>query len=296
MIYRSDGKRPHWILFVIAAVLIALTLRGYVGMIQDCEEYVRLYKNPLVVTAKVVAHDEKKDNEGESTYYSYISYTAQGKEYNRVRYQTTSFRRELKAVGTTFSLELNPENPRQRMDQVSSASYVGFLALALGCSVALLLHTLRRMGYTGDMEGTVEEETVRRDLLTWARCGYLRTAVVLTVLLRLPVQLGFPMLADGASVITTVVLIVLGVYLVWDTARNRRLVLQGEYRVSADMLAEQAKEELNWHKLKFSGSCGEWDVLLNEKEWGKLRLDAPFYSVWLSERSIPVLHYSPVRK
>lgn len=294
MIYRSSEKRPHWILLAVAVLLITLTLRGYIGMIRSCGEYVRLSQRPLVVWAKVVAHEEKKDNEGESTYYSYISYDALGEEYRRVKYQSTSFRRELKEVGTTFKLELNPEDPGERLDQVSNPRYISCMATMLGCSLALFLHTLRRMRNSVTIEGPVDEEVVRRGLREWVRCNYVRTAVVLTVLLRVPVQLCFPMLVDAKALLGILVQIALGVDLICDTVKVRRLIQAGAFRISADMLAEKTDEKMDMYKLRFSGAQGEWEILLNGSECRNIRLDAPFYSVWLPDHSYPALKYRPV--
>lgn len=122
-------------LIIIIIILISICAIGLISGIFCIPDYVKYKDNALSVDAVVTHHKVEEPTTDDSTtdYISYIEYTVDGKVYSNIMYENTSIKSKLTPIGTTVTVKVNPENPKQLM------SSLGTMILISGTLVSLVI-------------------------------------------------------------------------------------------------------------------------------------------------------------
>ncbi len=138
----------------------------------DAEQYLRVYQNPLVVTATVTEYEDY-DDDGDTDYRSYVTYYVDGIRYSRIKYESADRKEQLTPIGDQVVIEVNPEAPFETLDEMKISSFGSAIVMfifvvpffAYMCSVFIAERRSKDFSYID------EKEKIQKDALltVWGR-------------------------------------------------------------------------------------------------------------------------------
>lgn len=275
---------------------VVFLVGGSIAFVARMEHYMRVYQNPLVVEAEVTHHAEESDDDG-TDYVSFISYTANGKTYRNIRYETKGNQKKLTPKGTIVTVEVSPEDPSQLIDKLASAQGGVAVMIPLG-GFALAgawkwgIPKLRSKGNGG----TPDEETVRRDLRLTILSRFLPAALLL-------ICAGYGLMYwRYAQVVGSWCLwVIVGAGAGWLCGailglRDMKAVKQGDYSLHRDVLVRKEYSTDSdgdpTYTLHYSTADRSWCCNVNQKRYHAAKEGTSVLAVYLPKKKKPILHYN----
>ena len=164
-------KKISWGKLVILPAVMVFLFAFLSVLGEDLVHYQWVYQNPLQVTATVTRY-EVDDSDDDPYYDVYVAYTAQGKEYKDIYYDSSYHLDELPSVNQTLTIAVSPLDPGVFLSNLYNSGYVfmGTLAifsLVLGWFMKTVLLCLRGKKMD-DLEP--ESQDIQKDLqlTAWA--------------------------------------------------------------------------------------------------------------------------------
>ena len=134
----STAEKTFFFFCKIGAVMLCVFVLGcfFYGM-HLCFNFSEIYDNAVTVKAVVVEHKEKESDDLGSSYHSYISYTYEGKNYEKKEYEVVTSKKDLTNIGETVFVKINPENPGDLLNDLAWSARFGVLFCGLTLFIAL---------------------------------------------------------------------------------------------------------------------------------------------------------------
>lgn len=161
---QQNGCLPQSIKRILWAVAMFILLIAAIGTFRDAEHYARVCDQPLTVTATVTDITATEDD-GDTVYRVYVSYTVDGQFYDGIEYMETKAFTRLPGRGTSVKLQVSPEDPEETLNGLLDTASglpvaVCYLALAVGALWGWVVRSRRSKGILH----APDEETIQADL------------------------------------------------------------------------------------------------------------------------------------
>ena len=184
-------KTLGYILYCFAFIGVSLL---FINSIRDCNEYKAIYKDAVVVSGVITAHDEYEDSEGDTDYYAYVSYKVDGKVYKNVQFQSTSTESKRLPLGEVVEVSLNPKNHGQLMKDVASSAATVLFSIAFFAVLFWGTSILIERKISSTLESVYDRDAVVRDVKLNLAAKVFRPTLLATAVFFVIVARIYPML------------------------------------------------------------------------------------------------------
>lgn len=280
---------------MIAGVFVVMFVALLVLPIRDAEHYLQVWENPAVVTAVVTKHGSY-DDDGDTDYASFVSYTYDGKVYRNMEYEDRDQEKDLTPLGTEVSLAISPKDPEKQVEQLrknARSLYAGGIIIPL--LLVLVYHFLLRKKLTKRCPGTPDPDTLLHDIKIKIATRFFRTAMLL-----IAVAMGIfhwcygLVLGKGVGGIALVCM-VLWIPGLLRAIREYRQAEQGDYELSRDTLVEKkeiSSADDSSYYLYYQNGDRKWKVSTTFTNYCRAKVGSAVVAVYLTGHAKPIVHYS----
>lgn len=280
---------------IVAAVLVSMLFSMFLKPLADIEHYRQVWQTPVTVTAVVSDHDSY-DDEGDTDYRSYVTYTYNGIRYQNLPYEDKDAEQDLTPLGTALSLQISPKDPaRQISDLKSRGQIVSFSTFFVFLSFSGLYLLLLHRGLTKSCPGTPEAETVQKDLQIKILSRIIRPTLLLC-------WIGYGLLYWRYSIVLGRLPLILAVasgigwlFCMYTTVRDYRLAKNGSYTLRRDTLVYKEEstdsEGSTSYTLYYRSEERNWQTSVSLKAYTRATVGDTVLAVYLPDKKKPTLHY-----
>ena len=293
-------QMPKWVgvMFIIVAILGTVAIVGsmFFKGIVDLEHYSRVYQNPLRTTATVTRHAVHED-EDDTDYLSYITYTVNGVQYADIRYEDENRKGELTPVGQRVIVEVSPEDPAVLVkDLLSTRFSTEFSTIMIAFAAAAGWQSWTRRKRSKNLAGAPDQEQMERDLrLTVYGRISLSSWLILAILMG-ALWWRYPLfIEDWIKYVAVGSLVIWLISLVF-ALRCLRSIQNQEYRVTRDVLEEKSSsydsEDGYTYTLTYRSESGTyWSKNTTERIYTIINEGSGVIAVYMPGKKKPLLHY-----
>ncbi len=274
----------------IASVWAAVTL------LLSAEHYVRVYEDPMTVTA-TVTHYSSYDDDGTTRYRSYISYTADKTIYKNIKYENESSTDRLTPVGKQIQVEISPEDPSTLVADLKNSIYtLLFMMPAASLFVAVLWKLILTCKKKIRVSTVPEPEIIKRDAKMTLIGGRTVSALLLISLSFVFIGLRYSMVISPLlCIIAALIFAVLFLFFLNKTVRNVKYINYDEYEVRHDVLVDKEisyTDESCSFLLHYQTNGGDkWSTTVTQSFYYSSNPGDVVISVFLPNKKKPLIHY-----
>ena len=286
------------VIFTIAAILGTVVIVGgmlFKGII-DLEHYTRVYQNPLRATATVIRH-EVDENDDDTDYLSYISYTVNGVRYADIRYENKNKNAELTPIGQKVTVEVSPEDPSVLIaDLLKTRFSTEFSTIMVAFVAAAGWRGWTHRKRSKNLVGAPDQEQLERDLRLTVYGRMSLSSWLILAILTGALWWRYPLFIEGWVKYVAVGSIVIWLISLVVAIGCLRVIKNQEYRVTRDILVEKStsydSEDGFTYTLTYQTDCGtRWDKNTTERIYTILNEGSGVIAVYMPGKQKPVLHY-----
>lgn len=291
-------EKKNWIVHVLAVIMIIpcliFGLAAVVIPAIHIEHYRRVYQNPLTVTATVTRH-ASYDDDGDTDYRSYISYTANGVDYTNISFEDEDTKAELTAVGEQVIVEVSPEDPTALISELKSRGSMLIFTLP----ICLILLTLLwgagiKSRRSKTLRGTPDRETIQKDALLTIYGRFSLPGWLLFCVGYLFLYWRYPTAVQTWVAFVAVASGVIWLWCVYAAIRDVKYVKNDAYKLHHDVLIRKEMKsgsDENIYKLYYKSAEKTWSRVTSEKYYYAAKEGAAVLAVYLPGKKEPILHY-----
>lgn len=281
----------------IVAICVMPIVAGYLFVtgVMDCQEYSEVYKDPVWVEATVTLHDEYEDSDGDTDYYSYVSYTVDGVYYKNVDFETENSKSDLTPCGTRLRLAVNPRDHSQLLMNLAGPGVVAVTGTAVAATLAAILWVLRRRRLSKEAYLLNDDEVIRKDIRAAISARFFRPLWFFAAVMMAALCVIYPMIFGKWFVAYAVVLAVFWVICLIRAIKDMGMCTRGEYTIHNDRLVDKQEHTDSdgdtTYTLCYAADDREWSTSTTRKKYDKAVIGTVIKAVYLNGRKKPIIHY-----
>ena len=284
-------------IFAVCCILAMVIFFAYMMVISpfiSAEHYISAASDPLTVTATVTKHDSY-DDDGDTDYRSYVSYTVNGTQYINLKYEDKDNKSDLTALDKEVQLQVSRKDPSKQISRLkNTGSGVAIFSPALALVLAMGWKAVLRGRRSKDVFCTPDNEQIKKDakLSVIGRCG--PAFWLLCGLLYGFISWRY-ISVTGEWVIAA--MIVCSVCFLWRLIvmlRDFGVVDREEFELRQDVLMGKeirSGEDSDSYVLIYRSNGGTWEKYTNKKYYEQAKKGDAVQSVFLPNKRKPLLHY-----
>ena len=296
-------KNKKKLFLVVAAIPLCLVLIAFIVLlvwgtiycIANAEQYRRVYRNPLTITA-TVTHYESYYDETELDYYSYISYTVNGQKYSNKRYESTDEEHDLTPIGQQVQVRVSPEDPGKLLYELKSSRLIILLSFFSCFSLTWIVFGIRSFRLEKKQDGLLSKDSISQDLKLAIRARFFRVFWLFLAASLLFLCLRYPMLFGMGWCIACGVLGLFWLICMYTTTRDYRKVENEDYTIQQSLL-EHKEIEYDYdgndsYVLEYRSSGDlSWKATTSKDKFYTAKKGSIAAAVYLNGRKKPIMHY-----
>lgn len=287
-------------IFTVIGIMIICAMpivAGYLFVtgVMDCQEYSEVYKDPVWVEATVTLHDEYEDSEGDTDYYSYVSYTVDGVYYKNVDFETENSKSDLTPYGTRLRLAVNPRDHSQLLRNLARPGFVTVMGTATAAALAGGLWALRRRRLSKEAYLLNDDEVIRKDIKAAISARFFRTCWFFAAVMMVALCVVYPMIFGKWFIAYAAVLAVFWVICLIRAIKDMGMCARGEYTIHNDRLVDKHENTDSdgdtTYTLCYAADDREWSTSTTRKKYERAVIGTVIKAVYLNGRKKPIIHY-----
>lgn len=298
---KKKGSRNNALGCVVAVALVVILISGLciISGIASAEKFERVRDRGVTVEAVITKVIEEYDAEDGTEYEVYIRYEYGGNTYDKL-YGTYGSSAWKNRIGETLSLEVNPEDPSEEMDDVKSGVVIFYVGAAL-LGFFIYLFVVVWQSDKPIPDGTQVEKVcfVLRRRVWYKRISYV-TLIASGAVWFLFIH-AYPYSPNALAKILAGVQLIAGAVLIFLAARDSRAIRNETYRIKYDPLVRKYirkgdDETPDSYILEYSGEKGTWDMAVTQMSYRNAQCGQRMGAVYLPYKKKPVYHFDPAGK
>lgn len=279
---------------LLLTVLVAITYSLLFRPFADMEHYLRVWENPVTVSAVVTDHNSY-DDDGDTDYRSYITYIYDDVRYIDFPYEDRDKEADLTPLGTEVTVQISPLNPKQQISQLKrSGSRVPFTSILLFASLAGIYILIQKSFRPKHTRGIPDTETIRKDIQAKIRRRFLRPFLLLC-------WVGYSFLYWRYSIsLSQTPLFLAGIsgagwlYCMFATIRDYRCAENDDFELHRDLLVDKQEYEDDGsytYWLCYQRGDRTWKTKVKADVFSRAKIGDSVVAVYLPGRKKPIVHY-----
>ena len=288
----EKNKGWHSLLFIFIGILLVLTTVLSTVMIYNCLRYEKVYLNPIIVQGTITEYSEYEDSEGDTTYYAHITYTVDGKEYT-IKYDSYGSESKLPALGTTYTISVNPNNHSELMNNITNSKYIIFILPFFIAGIIIIVCILGREKLLQKNKDNYEDR-IKRDIKAVILTR--RSDKIFTILAigAAALYLRFPFVFSKAIIITAAVFLLIAGIFIFRNIRCLNLIKNDEYTIVKSTLYNkriQSSEDSDTYYLHYRDTENEWKCIVSQNKYDTAVIGTNVKTVYLNRIKNPIISY-----
>lgn len=287
-------------IFTVIGIVVICAMPIFAGYlfvtgVMNCQEYSEVYKDPVWVEATVTLHDEYEDSDGDTDYYSYVSYTVDGVYYKNVDFETENTRSDLTPCGTKLRLAVNPRNHAQLLMNLAQPGVVAVTGTAVAATLAAILWVLRRRRLSKEAYLLNDDEVIKKDIKAAISARFFRPLWFFATVMMAALCVLYPMIFGKWFIVYAAVLAVFWVICIIRAIKDMGMCARGEYTIHNDRLVDKHENTDSdgdtTYTLCYAADDREWSTSTTRKKFEKAVIGTVIKAVYLNGRKKPIVHY-----
>ena len=231
---------------VVSGMLIFCALILFAGIstgIESARNYSEYDGVGINVEAVVTKHERHETNDPEDgkeiSYVSYVSYSVDGTDYEDITYEEKSARKDLTPVGEVVTIEVNPKDPSEEMDDVLFTAYLFLLASPLVgmFMITAVIKIFMRERLADIVFDNNSEQNIEKYFKKIMKCRVIRTCCFVSAVYPLIINLCFPKVFN-CYIWVAVSFVAFAVFLIKDL-RRLNLIRNSECKIYEGKFSEK---------------------------------------------------------
>ena len=281
--------------YILYCLLFLFVSVMFVKSIRDCNEYKAIYKDAVVVSGVITAHDEYEDSEGDTDYYAYVSYKVDGKVYKNVQFQSTSTESKRLPLGEVVEVSLNPKNHGQLMKDVASSAVTVLFSIAFFALIFWGTSILIERKISSTLESVYDRDTVVKDVKLTLAAKIIRPTLLATSVCFMVLPDVYPMLFSGTFRFFSLIFFVVWSILVARVVRRAKKLSDDDFTIEKEVVLDLvANEDSDGNTYGAVISCrdGKRNKGISKKKYEEMFIGQTVYCVYLGKEKRPVITYN----
>ena len=262
----------------------------------DLEHYLQVRENPITVKAVVTDH-ESYDDDGDTDYRSYVTYTYNDVRYDKITYENKDEEEDLTPLGEEVDLQVSPKDPGQQISKLKNSGWgvvlMGIWLLSFGLAGAYVL--VQRLRLSGKNGGTPDTETICHDIKVMILSRFFRPFLLLCGIGYGAAYWRYSVVFGKIPLIVAMISGVLWLYCMYTTVRDLRWAENGEYELRRDVLVDKEEssdsEGNSSYVLYFEGNGKKWKTGTKAKNYEQAQIGDVVTAAFLPGKKKPTVYY-----
>lgn len=277
------------------AVLVPAAYAVVVQPFADLEHCRQVWQQPVTVLA-IVSDHKSYDDEGDTDYRSYISYTYNNVHYENIRFEDKDDKEDLTSQGTLVTIQVSPKDPKKLIQQLKRNSAVVPVSIAILLAGLTAIYTLIQHNRLSRIcLGTPDRETVKKDIKIKIRSRFLRPYLLLC-------GIGYSFLYWRYCVVLNQTPLILAIICgagwlccIYATIRDYRHAENDDFELRRDLLVDKQESTDSdgdtTYSLYYKSGEQTWHTNVNATIYSHAKIGQTIVAAYLPSKKKPIIHY-----